>query len=984
MDALFRAIRESCSAATWSKGVVLARAGAVVPSRTTDDTIEVRVTSQGSLVAPEVSLYPEDEDWVCECNSQEDVCAHVAAAVIAVRQAQKTGKPLESESVAARGKLAYRLTRRGDKLQLTRVVVVGDDESVLFTSLAAASNSESSPRFVASQQDLAFEALCGSYSGGDIPTPLVAKLFSALTDAPDLTLDGKPARIADPSSGMAVRVEDCAVGYRLRLEQDPAIDEVFANGALRRGDELLAVCEHGINERLFQELRHGKIFERSEVGNLVGEVLPALDDKVRVIVESASLPHASAVPARLQIRSQRQGDMLKVLATVIYGNPPCARVDGNQLTLLSGTGVPRRSYREETHLRRLLREELDLEAGTEKNFEGRAAFDMARRVAELDDPRILITGDAHERFHVTAPLRPRLRVSADGGVDVWFAPEEGLGGTGSERGRADPRAVLQAWQRGDEHAPLLEGGFGALPLDWLQRFGHHLTDLLATRDAMRAGTSDATLPAFAYSDLAALCEATAQELPEQFRVLETLARDFTGIPAAELPGDLAGNLRGYQRDGVDWLSFLRDVHLGALLADDMGLGKTIQTLCATRGRTLVVAPRSVLHNWQAEVQRFRPGLRVHTYHGPNRSLDATADITLTTYAVLRLDADQLVGRHWDTVVLDESQAIKNPHSQVSRAAHRLRADFRVALTGTPVENRLDDLWSQFQFVNPGLLGSHSSFRERYVRPIDAGDTQAADRLRQRLRLFILRRLKREVAPELPPRTELVLRCELDEVERKVYDAVRAATRDEVVNKLAQGANTIAVLEALLRLRQAACHASLVPGQATLRDEASSKVRLLLDTLEVVAADGHKALVFSQWTSLLDRVAPHLEAAGLGFVRLDGSTRDRKGVVDAFQTLDGPPVMLLSLKAGGTGLNLTAADHVFLLDPWWNPAVEDQAADRAHRIGQDKPVFIHRLIAEETVEERILALQERKRELARTAVGVAATSISRDELLALLQ
>jgi SNF2 family DNA or RNA helicase len=301
-----------------------------------------------------------------------------------------------------------------------------------------------------------------------------------------------------------------------------------------------------------------------------------------------------------------------------------------------------------------------------------------------------------------------------------------------------------------------------------------------------------------------------------------------------------------------------------------------------------------------------------------------------------------------------------------------------------VENRLDDLWSQFQFVNPGLLGSHSSFQERYVRPIDAGDTQAADRLRQRLRLFILRRLKREVAPELPPRTELVLRCELDGVERKVYDAVRAATRDEVVNKLDQGANTIAVLEALLRLRQAACHASLVPGQAMLRDEASSKVRLLLDTLEVVAADGHKALVFSQWTSLLDRVAPHLEAAGLGFVRLDGSTRDRKGVVDAFQTLDGPPVMLLSLKAGGTGLNLTAADHVFLLDPWWNPAVEDQAADRAHRIGQDKPVFVHRLIAEDTVEERILALQERKRELARTAIGVAAASISRDELLALLQ
>jgi SNF2 family DNA or RNA helicase len=494
------------------------------------------------------------------------------------------------------------------------------------------------------------------------------------------------------------------------------------------------------------------------------------------------------------------------------------------------------------------------------------------------------------------------------------------------------------------------------------------------------------LPAFAFGDLAALCEATGAELPQGYAELEALARDFAGIPDAELPADLTAELRHYQRDGVSWLGFLRDAKLGALLADDMGLGKTLQALCAIRGRTLVVAPRSVLHNWESEAARFRAGLTVHTYHGPDRTLDDDADLTLTTYAVLRLDGELLTGRAWDTVVLDESQAIKNPDSQVSRIAHRLQAGFRIALTGTPVENRLDDLWSQFQFLNAGLLGGRQSFTERYVKPIANGDAEAAARLRLRLRPFVLRRHKRDVAPELPPRTELVLSCELDETERSVYDAVRAATRDEVVGKLDEGASTFAILEALLRLRQAACHPALVPGQADLAGSASSKVQLLVDTLDEAVAEGHKALVFSQWTSLLDEVEPHLRNAALGFVRLDGSTRDRKGVVDSFQQEDGPPVMLLSLKAGGTGLNLTAADHVFLLDPWWNPAVEDQAADRAHRIGQEKPVFVHRLIAEDTVEERILALQARKRELAETAVGdrSTATSITREDLLALVE
>ncbi len=304
------------------------------------------------------------------------------------------------------------------------------------------------------------------------------------------------------------------------------------------------------------------------------------------------------------------------------------------------------------------------------------------------------------------------------------------------------------------------------------------------------------------------------------------------------------------------------------------------------------------------------------------------------------------------------------------------------MTGTPVENRLDELWSQLHFANPGLLGTRARFDERYARPIAAGDAGAAGRLRARIRPFVLRRRKIEVAPELPPRTEVVLRVELDERERAVYDAVRAATKAQVALRFAAGGNVLAVLEALLRLRQAACHAGLVPGQQA---ESSSKVELLVEELATAVAEGHKALVFSQWTSLLDRVEPALRAAQIEWTRLDGSTRDRAGVVARFQDEAGPPVLLISLQAGGTGLNLTAADHVFLLDPWWNPAVEEQAADRAHRIGQTRPVLVHRLVAADTVEERVLALQASKRSLAEAALGdaAAAASLSREDLLALL-
>jgi len=538
--------------------------------------------------------------------------------------------------------------------------------------------------------------------------------------------------------------------------------------------------------------------------------------------------------------------------------------------------------------------------------------------------------------------------------------------------------VVRAWQDGLDLVPLQGGGWAPLPADWLARHGHLVADLLAARDA------DKKVGVAALLSLGPLCDALEAPRPPELARLAPLFGQFSGIPRAPLPDGLNASLRHYQQDGVDWLTFLRDAELGAVLADDMGLGKTLQTICILRGRALVVCPKSVVYNWVDEITRFRPGIRPAIYQGPKRQLDPTADVTLMTYAVLRLDAERLAEESWDMVVLDEGQAIKNLGSQTARAAFALKGKFRVLLSGTPVENRLEELWSAMHFANPGLLGGVSDFQQRYSTPIANGEPESAARLRAKIRPFLLRRTKQEVLPELPPRTDMVLHVELDEAERSVYDAVRVATKRSVTEKLAQGGGggVLAALEALLRLRQAACHSGLVPGQEA---QTSSKIERLIEALEDAVAEGHKALVFSQWTSLLDRVEPHLREANIRFGRLDGSTRDRGAVVREFQEDSGPPVLIVSLKAGGTGINLTAADHVFLLDPWWNPAVEEQAADRTHRFGQKRPVMVYRMVSKDTVEEGILALQERKRRIADVALGEAgqAGGITREELLALL-
>ncbi|WP_375385057.1 SNF2-related protein [uncultured Microbacterium sp.] len=482
-------------------------------------------------------------------------------------------------------------------------------------------------------------------------------------------------------------------------------------------------------------------------------------------------------------------------------------------------------------------------------------------------------------------------------------------------------------------------------------------------------------------------------------------RDLAATPPVPVPAGFTGELRPYQLDGFHWLAFLHAHGLGGILADDMGLGKTAQTLAliahATKTREtkarapfLVVAPTSVVSNWTREASRFTPGLRVaeitETRAKSGKALSdaaATADIVLTTYAILRLDADEFAGNDWAGLVLDEAQFAKNPASKVHEAARGIRAPFRLAVTGTPIENNLTELWALFQIVAPGLFPSAREFAEKYRRPIEVGhDPERLARLRRRVRPFLLRRTKEAVAPELPPKQEQVLEIPLDPRHRRIYDTHLQRERQKILGLVDDlDRNRFIVFRSLTLLRMLSLDAALIDpvGYANVP---SAKLDALLEQLEDVVGEDHQALVFSQFTSFLERAAARLDAAGIPYSYLDGATRRRGEVIDGFRRGDAP-VFLISLKAGGFGLNLTEADYVFLLDPWWNPASEAQAVDRTHRIGQDKQVMVYRLVAEGTIEQKVMALKDKKAALVSAVLDDGAffsEALSADDIRGLLE
>ena len=603
----------------------------------------------------------------------------------------------------------------------------------------------------------------------------------------------------------------------------------------------------------------------------------------------------------------------------------------------------------------------------------------ARMLAEHDWQIEIDEDFGHDVHELTDEEMEASLVPSPGG---WFTLSVGIDLDGRRldllpilTGLLDSDTIEQLHDLKDDEPHLIylpSGGALQVPAGRLRAILHHL-----------AALTDPKAPSLHPLDAAALVEDEALPIdpPAELKGLRSkLLKKQKETEEFIPPEGLQAELRDYQKTGSEWMNFLSEHELNGILADDMGLGKTLQTLThilqlKAEGKNdpvLVVAPTSVVPNWFAEAKKFTPSLRAIILHGPQRRKLFThiphADLVLTSFALLQRDVAELKKHNFRLIVLDEAQHIKNPSAKVSQAACELKSRQRLCLSGTPVENNLGELWSLFRFLMPGFLGPLERFRRNYQNPIEKeDDEERREFLRARLGPLILRRTKDQVATELPPKTILVHPVDLNSAQRDLYETVRATMDKQVREAIAARGleqSQFAILDALLKLRQICCHPALLKLQTEEAKKAkrSAKLDYLFELLDTLFAEGRRVLLFSQFTSMLSLIENKLEIRKISYLKLTGESKDRGNLVDRFQN-ESIPIFLISLKAGGTGLNLTAADTVVHFDPWWNPAAEAQATDRAYRIGQDKPVFVHKLICAGTVEDRIHQLQQKKSLLA---------------------
>jgi superfamily II DNA or RNA helicase len=712
-----------------------------------------------------------------------------------------------------------------------------------------------------------------------------------------------------------------------------------------------------------------KTFARSEVARFYEQELPALE-QVAEVVGNAAFEQLEFTVATPRIRATVDGTLAAVSVKLDAVYP------GHVFPL---TGEPRREWMPDPNnpLRYWSRDvaaenaaqQLVAAAGFTPSSrspglltlptEKEAAHFLANVLPRWRDRWDLILGDRLEAFLAKCEvITPEVAIRPVGNdwlaVDIAFKNEHG-------ETPLTPIEVRRLLEKGGSHQRLANGRIALVQTESAKEFQEVVFDCEAqqTEAGLRIPRRFG----------AYLTEAVRENNWQPPTVL-------TPLQDVVLPDQLGDRLRPYQRTGVNWLQHLGANGLGGILADEMGLGKTIQALAWLVARkaakpSLVICPTSLVTNWQAEAARFTPGLKTLLLHGPNRQARfadiADHDLVITSYALLRRDSEQYARWEFDTVILDEAQHIKNRFSQNAQATKNLKAAQRFVLTGTPMENSLDELWSIFDFLMPGYLGPAKEFKDRYETPIArAGDAAALRRLRQRLRPFVLRRTKAEVAPELPAKIEQVAWCEMSTEQQSVYQTILEQGRREVFEYAGKGGDAkqrMAVLTTLTRLRQACCHLDLLPARdGKAWNEPSTKLELCLELIEEARSGGHRVLVFSQFVKLLRLIEAALRTQEISWCYLDGATVDRQGEVRRFQESTDIPVFLISLKAGGTGLNLTGADTVIHFDPWWNPAVEEQATARAHRIGQANIVTSYKLIAQGSVEEKIVRLQEKKKEL----------------------
>lgn len=921
LNSLLERIQEEALPGLWSRGVALSRESRVRKRvATRSDELLFQVTAAGQVAASNVQVWAEDDDYFCDCKTNSDPCVHVCAVAAAIRSGTLEAQPSETSE---RATLIYTLEKKDGSIALKRNLRGeggGDSKPYAESLFAMAAKGSNDASVFYDQDDLAIDRFLsnGEVILGRLNADGLQNLMRRLKIASSqerVEFEGRAIQVSTEALLDQYVVRDENGGFRLLLDRVPAETRVAAAGFAFSGSrfQIDSRAHRSAIDREKAE-REGVFYRALELGKLAETVVPELRKRARVRIESKRL-----------IETERADGWLNFSVKAIDANRFEVSAD-----VIAGTAA------ETQALAQKLRNEFQMAPHSPRVLSGDEAVGFAAflnsRSASGD---ISIMGDGLEAYRDVGELKAQLRVLEDAlSVDFQSAHEGAA---------VSAEAVIGAYRMGSGFVSLGSGkGFARLPKAWLDRFSEIVERWLSAR-----GTKDhAALKRVsgpgktAYLDALRLLadENVVVQDSAEFEIFKRAIESNANLPAANLPNALRAELRPYQREGVAWMQFLMKHGFGVLLADDMGLGKTVQALSLEHRRTLIVCPTSVVHSWKEQCERFRPDLSIHLYWGPSRQLSDSAQITITTYGTLRQDAEALANTEFDLVVLDEAHAIKNVDRKTSQAAFGLNSRARLALTGTPIENHAGELRSLFQFLMPGSFDDSLSLEE----------------FRTQVKPLTLRRLKRDVAQDLPERTEVVLEIDLSAEERQTYTSIEAA---------AELTSSVSILESLLRLRQIACHSGLVPGfESTIR---STKVEFLCDRLAESIEGGHACLVFSQWTSLLDRIERSLKERGIRWARLDGSMPQplRAKIVDEFQAESGAPVLLMSLKAGGVGITLTRADHVFICDPWWNPAAEAQAADRAHRIGQKRPVLISKLVARDTVEDRMIALQKAKLDLA---------------------
>ena len=709
---------------------------------------------------------------------------------------------------------------------------------------------------------------------------------------------------------------------------------------------------------------------KNELADFINNVYTELAQRTSLPLPEGIEQITIEEPGKPQLVLEEEPEQLRLFLRFLYGDyqiayedkrPTIIMVDDNKIVTIH------RDMESEKEAATLMTETRTkkLNDGGWRVLDSRAMNWLFKNIPLFIERSFEILGRENLKKYRVRTGQPNVSVGITSDLD-WFDVNLKIDIEGVALSLAELR---KAMHKKTKYVKLVDNSIAQLPQDWFERFRHLFNFAEVEQESIKASPTQALFLDMLFE------EATEKQTDKVFRENLQRLQKFDSIQAQELPNNFVGALRPYQQAGFDWLYFLKEYKFGGCLADDMGLGKTIQALVLLQKEkengvempSLVVCPTSVVFNWQQEAERFTPQLRTLCHTGLGREKNEAAfedvDVVFTTYGIIMRDFEFLKQINFHYLILDESQKIKNPGSQSAFVARHLKSNFRLALTGTPVENNTIELWSQFAFLNPGMLGTLHYFKSAFATQIEKyKDEETASLLQKTVFPFILRRTKEKVAKELPNKSEQLLLCDLSEQQKKVYERWRDVYRAKIL-KLIEDAglnkSRMNVLEGLTKLRQLACHPALIEPEI---EEDSGKFEMLFELVEEIVREGHKLLLFSQFVKMLTLIRRRFEKLDIPYEYLDGRTRNRQERVERFQNDDNIRAFLISLKAGGTGLNLTAADYVIHYDPWWNPAVEMQATDRAYRIGQDKNVFVYKLISKDTVEEKIVKLQERKKKL----------------------